>query len=424
MEHRRSIFSIAVRAIIILLTASSSCVSSFQLQISSSSTSHIHVVVGTSYSIRHRQNIVSSFPLFESSSSSSVTVDGSDSDSGDDGSSVATKWMANEKRLEAEMDTATAVDSKSNNVNTADKNNNSNNNSVSKDNEEEGPHTVGRWEELHGNYILRPPTNGGQPRALLHFLGGALVGASPQLTYRYLLERLSSNGYLIVATPYQLSFDHLTTCDEIIDKFERVAPMLAREYGAVPVVGVGHSCGALLHVLITSLFPDTPRAANALLSYNNKGVGEAVPFFEELIVPLFSDGERNGSRLMKAMITVTREKYNGRVPSDEALFNLIKELPSPIPGQSINTLLGGLGGLGGGSGEKKNGSSSLLSPSLVSIPKPLRESLTKFLTEPTFDALTNAGVTPLLMQSLDITKTITATIIVFQKITKKRDHTP
>ncbi|KAL7451493.1 hypothetical protein ACHAWC_003323 [Mediolabrus comicus] len=107
---------------------------------------------------------------------------------------------------------------------------------------------------------------------------------------------------------------------------------------------------------------------------------------------------------MKAMITVAREKYNGRVPSDEALFNLIKELPSPIPGQSINTLLGGLGGIGGGSGEK-NGS-SLLSPSLVSIPKPLRESLTNFLTEPTFDALTNAGVTPLLMQSLDITQQI------------------
>jgi acetyl esterase/lipase len=331
-----------------------------------------------------------------------VTTDGSDGDSGGgDGSSVATKWMANEKRLEEEMDTTqTAVDSKSNNINTAD-NNNNNNNSSSKDNEE-GPHTVGRWEELHGNYILRPPQQ--QPRALLHFLGGALVGASPQLTYRYLLERLSSNGYLIVATPYQLSFDHLTTCDEIIDKFEKVAPMLAREYGAVPVVGVGHSCGALLHVLITSLFPDTPRAANALLSYNNKGVGEAVPFFEELIVPLFSDGERNGSRLMKAMITVAREKYNGRVPSDEALFNLIKELPSPIPGQSINTLLGGLGGIGGGSGEK-NGS-SLLSPSLVSIPKPLRESLTNFLTEPTFDALTNAGVTPLLMQSLDITQQI------------------
>lgn len=109
----------------------------------------------------------------------------------------------------------------------------------------------GRWEELHGNYILRPqyqyssPTtslNGSnsqqqqQPRALIHFLGGALLGAAPQLTYRYLLERLSSRGYLIVATPYQLSFDHLATCDEIIERFELVAPDLARrEYIIVHV---------------------------------------------------------------------------------------------------------------------------------------------------------------------------------------------
>ncbi len=83
------------------------------------------------------------------------------------------------------------------------------------------------------------------------------------------------------------------------------------EYGAVPVVGLGHSCGSLLHMLITSLFTDTPRAANAFISYNNRPVGEAVPFFEELIVPLFSDKNRNGSELMKAMIEVAREKYNG-----------------------------------------------------------------------------------------------------------------
>lgn len=345
----------------ILLTASS--VGSFQLPIIVSSKSN----VGSS-SNNGRWNIASS-SLFETSSST---------DGAEGGGSVASEWMANEKRIEEQMD-ATTTTTTTTDVETTKKSGG------------EGPHNtvVGRWEELHGNYILRPNQ---PPRALLHFLGGALVGASPQLTYRYLLERLSSNGYLIVATPYQLSFDHLTTCDEIIDKFEKVAPMLAREYGAVPVVGLGHSCGSLLHVLITSLFPDTPRAANALMSYNNRGVGEAVPFFDELIVPLFSDKDRNGSRLIKAAIEVAREKYNGRVPSDEALFNLIKELPSPIPGQSINSLLGALG--------------DGLSPSLISIPKPLRETLTNLLTEPTFDALTNVGITPLLLQSLDITQQI------------------
>ena len=109
-------------------------------------------------------------------------------------------------------------------------------------------------------------------RALIHFLGGAIVGAAPDISYRYLLERLAQKGFLIVATPYTLSFDYVATCDDIIGRFERIAPSLARQFGPVPVVGVGHSCGALLQLLITTLFPDTPRAANALMSYNNKGV--------------------------------------------------------------------------------------------------------------------------------------------------------
>ena len=355
-------------AIFILIAASA--VSSFQLPIIISS-SNSHHTVDRNYSNCRRWDIGSS-SLFESAT--------------DESDSVASEWMANEKRIEAQI-----IDDEPITTTTT---SNDDTNTPSSD----ASTTQGRWEQLHGNYILRPPPNQ-PPRALLHFLGGALVGASPQLTYRYLLERLSSSGYLIVATPYQLSFDHLTTCDEIIDKFENVAPMLAREYGAVPVVGVGHSCGSLLHVLITSLFPDTPRAANALMSYNNRGVGEAVPFFEELIVPLFSDRERNGSRLIKAVIEVAREKYQGRVPSDEVLVNLMKELPSPIPGQSIKSLLEVMGG--------GNGEDGVLSPSsLVSIPQPIRESLTSVLTEPTFDALTSAGVTPLLMQSLDITQQI------------------
>ena len=141
---------------------------------------------------------------------------------------------------------------------------------------------AGRWEELRGNYILRPLMEQGTPRALVHFLGGALVGAVPHVSYRYLLERLAEKGFLVVATPYSLSFDHLETCDAVIQRFETIAPMLAQQYGAVPVVGVGHSCGALLHLLITSLFPDTPRAANALMSFNNKPITDAVPFFEEV----------------------------------------------------------------------------------------------------------------------------------------------
>ena len=167
-------------------------------------------------------------------------------------SSAASQWMENEKRFEEEMDEAAATSSSSSATAVADSTqdttsttstsssstkkskSSNNNNEYDYDNTiDTTPHLdpSSRWEELHGNYILRPPSNNNNdtpPRALIHFLGGALLGAAPQLSYRYMLERLSSRGYLIVATPYQLSFDHLATCDEVIGKFELVAPDLAK----------------------------------------------------------------------------------------------------------------------------------------------------------------------------------------------------
>jgi len=165
---------------------------------------------------------------------------------------------------------------------------------------------MGRWEEVGGNFLLRPPDHAtNPPKAVLHFLGGAFVGAAPHLTYRYLLTGLAEKGFLVVATPYNLSFDYVQTCDMVLERFEKVAIPLAKEYGALPVVGIGHSCGALLHVLITCLFPDTPRLANALISFNNQKAQKAIPAFEELVVPLSvslmgEDGLIGGSPVLAA----------------------------------------------------------------------------------------------------------------------------
>ncbi|KAG7374639.1 DUF1350 domain containing protein [Nitzschia inconspicua] len=208
---------------------------------------------------------------------------------------------------------------------------------------------VGNWESLHGNWVLRPYGGGSMdepPRAVIHFLGGALVGAAPQITYRYLLEKLADKGFLIVATPYNLSFDHLATCDEILTKFENLAPTLARQYGALPVVGIGHSCGALLHLLITCLFPDTPRAANALISFNNKPVSEAVPFFEEFFAPFFTsiaaptmmdtesgtkaEGPSSNDSLVIGL-KLAMAATQGQLPSDELLQEAQRVFTPTLP---------------------------------------------------------------------------------------------
>lgn len=53
-------------------------------------------------------------------------------------------------------------------------------------------------------------------KKVIHFIGGAFVGASPQLSYRLFLEKLSemSGDCIIIATPYNLQFDQLRCADD------------------------------------------------------------------------------------------------------------------------------------------------------------------------------------------------------------------
>lgn len=239
--------------------------------------------------------------------------------------------------------------------------------------------TIGDWEEVHGNFLLRPPMEEGSPRALLHFLGGALVGRAPHIAYRYMLERLAAQGYLVVATPYNLSFDHLTTCDDVISRFERIAGPLARTYGALPVVGVGHSCGSLLHLMITSLFPDTPRAANALISFNNKPVSEAVPLFDEFFAPFFTyvaarnETRTSGSEVIRVGLELATAAAKGELPSDDLLTKAGKVLAPP-------------------------GFSAFASKNVV-LPEVLRDAYAT-VTGPTTAALSKSGAVPIVTEFL------------------------
>ncbi|CAB9511132.1 Protein of unknown function (DUF1350) [Seminavis robusta] len=248
---------------------------------------------------------------------------------------------------------------------------------------------LGRWEEVEGNFVLRPSVEDGPPRALVHFLGGALVGAAPHVTYRYLLERLAEQGYLIVATPHDLSFDHLQTCDTIIARFERIAPTLARTYGALPVVGIGHSLGSLLHLLITSLFPDTPRAANALLSFNNKPVQEAVPLFEEFFAPLCTVmAQKNGTvpsgaEAITLGLRLAKTATEGKLPSDELVGEVLSFLQPRGPFM-------------------KNSETELPK---ITIPAEARQAF-EAISGPSTSTLRNAGVLPLMTNSVVILEQI------------------
>lgn len=124
-----------------------------------------------------------------------------------------------------------------------------------------------------------------KPIALVHFIGGIFVGAAPQLTYRFFLERLSEKGILVIATPFASGFDHFRISDEVQFKYDRCIRTLHGTVDNLPVFGVGHSLGSVIHLLIGSRYA-VQRNGNVFMAFNNKEASSAIPLFSPVIVPM------------------------------------------------------------------------------------------------------------------------------------------
>ena len=142
------------------------------------------------------------------------------------------------------------------------------------------------FEKVSNSFVLRPPPSV-PPKALVHFVGGAFVGAAPHILYRKLLEELSARGAVVVATPYSTSFDHVRTVDEIFFEYSRVLKELGKErpeWLGLPSYGLGHSLGSLLQVLMCSRYV-VVREGNCLMSFNNKPATDSIPLLSPVIAP-------------------------------------------------------------------------------------------------------------------------------------------
>jgi hypothetical protein len=71
------------------------------------------------------------------------------------------------------------------------------------------------------------------------FLGGAFVGAAPEISYKLFLEALAARSVLIVAVPYATSFDHQRLADEIQYKLSSCFKELAPDVRGLPIYGLG-----------------------------------------------------------------------------------------------------------------------------------------------------------------------------------------
>jgi hypothetical protein len=136
--------------------------------------------------------------------------------------------------------------------------------------------------------VLLPPASVQRPTAILHFVGGTFFGSAPKLWYRSLLEGLVRNtNCAIVVTPIPVTLfksprQHMELCQKLQRSFSNAwNSVLEDEYGnleGIPLCGLGHSLGARLLVVLSTLQKNKPRGripsykSMVLISFTNYGV--------------------------------------------------------------------------------------------------------------------------------------------------------
>ena len=135
---------------------------------------------------------------------------------------------------------------------------------------------MSRWRQLHDLWRLEPL---GESRGLIEFIGGSYLAATPQLSYRRLLEALAARGWCIHAWSYVPGFDHQSQANEAWRSFRRARAGFPPAGDDRPL-RLGHSLGCKLHLLA----PDGGRGSRALvaLSFNNFSAERSVPLLAEL----------------------------------------------------------------------------------------------------------------------------------------------
>ena len=133
---------------------------------------------------------------------------------------------------------------------------------------------MARWRSSGDLWLLDPPVAAADA-PLLEFIGGSYLAATPQISYRRLLECLAQQGWRVRAWSYVPGFDHQQQANAAWRRFRE----LRQQSTPRQVLRLGHSLGCKLHLLA----PDGGRHCLGLaaLSFNNFSAERSVPLLAE-----------------------------------------------------------------------------------------------------------------------------------------------
>jgi hypothetical protein len=213
--------------------------------------------------------------------------------------------------------------------------------------------------------VLLPPAAVERPTAIIHFVGGTFFGSNPKLWYRSLLESIvRSTSAAIVVTPIPVTLfknplQHVRLSQKLQTSFKHAwFTVLEDEYGSdilqdIPLCGLGHSLGARLLTVMTTLNQNVPLESDrrgrtetasippyksmCLISFTNYGAKVGIPGVAALRKQSKkreqTNNKRSGGRKSNNRNSYY-DRYDDNYDPDEEWAELVEELQETVSEQA------------------------------------------------------------------------------------------
>ena len=171
-----------------------------------------------------------------------------------------------------------------------------------KSNKENCRITMTRWRQIGQTWCKWPA----QPVGLIEMIGGSYLAASPQISYRRLLDDLAKRNLAVHAWSYIPGLDHQAQANHAWRSMRSCKKSLeSRIAKPLKIIRLGHSLGCKLHLLA----PDGGRNSKGLItmSFNNFGANKSIPLLGKLAPRLGFYSEFSPSP--EETLRLIRERY-------------------------------------------------------------------------------------------------------------------
>ena len=129
-------------------------------------------------------------------------------------------------------------------------------------------------------YLLEP-ASGAAPSCVIFFLGGAVLGQFPHISYSTFLKRVAERtNAAVAAIPYEVGLDHFSIAQKAVSRMKGAVVECEDSRGypsSLPKYAIGHSLGCKLHTIgVAATGIGEELSGMGFVSFNNFGFAETI----------------------------------------------------------------------------------------------------------------------------------------------------